>query len=140
VDLCFHYSKSDLQLKRIKEVYSVALFDRRPPDRSPKRQAQKRCCKTETAELVAAYRTGAKQSELAERFGIRRGTVRDILVREGVAIRPRNLSTEVLAEAVLLYESGWSVAKIGDKLGRDGTTVWRGLQAMGVSLRRPWER
>jgi hypothetical protein len=135
-----HYSKSDLRQKRLKEVYSVALSDRRPPDRPPKRQVQKRCCKSETAELVAAYRAGAKQSELAERFDIRRGTVRDILVREGVTIRPRSLSTELLAEAVLLYESGWSVAKIGDKLGRDGTTVWRGLQAMGVNLRRPWER
>ncbi|MDQ1696470.1 MAG: hypothetical protein QOJ03_1823 [Frankiaceae bacterium] len=79
-------------------------------------------------------------NDLARQLGVGRSTVRSALVREGVAIRPRSMGPEVMADAVRLYEAGWSVSKIGTNLGFDGTTVWRGLQSVGVTLRRPWDR
>ena len=39
------------------------------------------------------------------------------------------------ANAVRLYEQGWSVARIGAWLGVDGGTAWSALRARGVRMR-----
>jgi hypothetical protein len=37
--------------------------------------------------------------------------------------------------AVRLYEDGWSVARIGERLGVDGTTAWTAIKAQGTRMR-----
>ncbi|MGH4007488.1 MAG: hypothetical protein ACRDTH_04860 [Pseudonocardiaceae bacterium] len=47
----------------------------------------------------------------------------------------RGLSPEQVDEAVRLYESGWSLAWIGQRLGINGTTVLNRLWERGVRTR-----
>ena len=77
---------------------------------------------------------------LAERFGIHRATVRQILLRQGVPLRVRGLTEEQVEEAVKLYVEGSSVARLGQRFHANGTTVWRALLGRGVEMREPWER
>ena len=57
--------------------------------------------------------------ELAARFGIHRVTVSAHLHRRGVTLRHQGLDDEGVNEAIRLYEGGWSLARIGDRLGVD---------------------
>ena len=50
------------------------------------------------------------------------------LHRQGVTPRRQGLDPEGVAQAVRLYQDGWSVARIGDQLGVDTTTAWAALK------------
>jgi hypothetical protein len=56
-----------------------------------------------------------------------------------VARRRQGLSSAQLGEAAQLYESGWSVAKIGRIFGVNGTTVWRAFVVARLQMRSPNE-
>ncbi len=77
---------------------------------------------------------------LAERFGVHRATVRQILLRQGVPLRVRGMTKEQVDEAERLYAEGWSAARLGERFHTNGTTVWRALLGRGVLMREPWER
>jgi hypothetical protein len=47
----------------------------------------------------------------------------------------QGLSPKQIEEAVRLYEAGWSLARIGTKLGVDAGTVQAGLRERGVKMR-----
>jgi hypothetical protein len=57
------------------------------------------------------------------------------LHRQGITLRRQGLDTEGAAHAVRLYEDGWSVARIGDRLGVDATTAWTAIKAQGTRMR-----
>jgi hypothetical protein len=73
--------------------------------------------------LIQGYTMGATTYELGHRFGIDRRTVSTILHRHGVEKRRRGLSPDQVDDAIRLYESGWSLARIGEHLKVDPTTV-----------------
>ena len=83
----------------------------------------------------AGYRAGQTVYELAARFGIHRVTVSTHLHRTGVTLRRQGLDDDGIQQAVGLYGQGWSVARIGTRLGVDGTTVWTALKAQGLRMR-----
>lgn len=85
--------------------------------------------------LIEGYLAGATVHELGDRFGVSRQTVGAILKRQGVPMRRRGLSPEQIDEAARLYESGWSLARIGTRLGVDSTTVLNRLRERGVRTR-----
>lgn len=85
--------------------------------------------------LVNGYQAGETVYELAARFGIHRATVSAHLHRQGITVRRQGLDAEGIAHAVRLYEDGWSVARIGDRLGVDGTTAWTVIKAQGTRMR-----
>jgi DNA-binding IclR family transcriptional regulator len=59
------------------------------------------------AELVAAYEAGASSAVLAERFGISKSGVNQLLHQLGVAVRtPRSLTSEQVDVGVELYGVG----------------------------------
>jgi len=58
-------------------------------------------------------------TKLASRFGIHRATVSTHLHRQGITVRRQGLDTEGIAHAVRLYQEGWSVARVGERLGDD---------------------
>jgi transposase-like protein len=82
---------------------------------------------------------GATIDELATTFGIHRTTVMAHLDRQGTPRRSGTV-TKNINEAIRLYETGWSLARVGKHFGVDGETVRRGLRAAGVTLRprRGW--
>jgi hypothetical protein len=94
-----------------------------------------RTAKQQSAQLVASYREGASLRELGARFGIHPDTAAVILRREGVAMRPKGLSPEQVASAVKLYGAGWSSARIGDRLGFNGTTIIATLRKHNMQIR-----
>lgn len=73
--------------------------------------------------------------ELASEFGIHRATVSSHLTEHGVPIRRRGLDPEQAAEAVLLYEEGWSSVRLGRRFGVSADTVLTALRQAGVSIR-----
>jgi hypothetical protein len=78
--------------------------------------------------------SGERAFELAKAFNLDRRTVAGILSRAGIR-RPRSMTDDERAEAVRLYEQGWSCVRIGERLGRNHSTVWLALKAAGVGLR-----
>jgi hypothetical protein len=55
-------------------------------------------------------------------------------------MRMRGLSPEQIDEAVGLYEAGWSLVRIGDRMGVDDLTVLHRLRERGVRTRDPQGR
>jgi hypothetical protein len=57
------------------------------------------------------------------KFKLGKGTVLKILEDHGVARRNQPLSSEQRDEAIGLYLSGWSMAKVGRHFGRQHTVI-----------------
>jgi hypothetical protein len=91
-------------------------------------------------QLMDGYRAGGTVYQLGEQFGIDRRTVGAILKRNGVVTRGGGLSPTQIDEAVELYESGWSLARIAERVGVTPTTVHRRLRDPGVRMRAPCGR
>jgi hypothetical protein len=73
--------------------------------------------------------------ELASEFGIHRNTVSSHLVEHGVSVRRGGLDQEQTAEAVRLYEEGWSSGRLGESFGVSANTVLTVLRRAGASIR-----
>jgi IS30 family transposase len=63
-------------------------------------------------------------------------TVKD----HGVSMRLPRLTADELAEIQRLYADSWSCARIGERLNRQPSVIWRSLGRAGVVLRDPHER
>jgi DNA-directed RNA polymerase specialized sigma24 family protein len=98
------------------------------------RTKRRRLSAAERQELVVRYRKGAVQRELAEIYGIARGTVTAIVRRHG-AQRKFGLDNVEVEVALCRYEEGVSLATIGEGLGVDPSTVRNHLLKHGVELR-----
>jgi hypothetical protein len=66
--------------------------------------------------------------------------VAQVLQVAGVPTRQRGLSPTQLAEAVALYDEGWSLARLGERYGVNAETVRASLKRSGVTIRprRGW--
>ncbi|MFK0244152.1 helix-turn-helix domain containing protein [Amycolatopsis azurea] len=73
--------------------------------------------------------------ELVGRFGVERRTVSTILHRHGVPMLRRGLSPEQVDDAIHLYKLGWSLARVGDHLGVNHTTVLNKLRERAIPTR-----
>ena len=97
---------------------------------------QRRLTETDLDDLVAVYQAGSTIDEIAERFGLHRTTVMELLERRGVPRRtPRKLSDRSVAEAARRYDSGETLAEIADRLGVAPSTLTRELRLAGVPIR-----
>lgn len=72
-------------------------------------------------------------------YDIGKGTVLKILTDNGVPRRRSPLRPDQVAKAVALYEQGWSIEKIGSKLGRHDTVVREALRKAGLSVSKDQE-
>lgn len=86
-------------------------------------------------ELVNRYRRGETTYELAQHFGVHRHTVSAHLHRSGATMRRQGIDASGSLEAARLYSSGWSLARIGERLGVDPKTVSARLKDVGVPIR-----
>ncbi|MGH4007490.1 MAG: hypothetical protein ACRDTH_04870 [Pseudonocardiaceae bacterium] len=107
-----------------------------PPsaDRPKPRQARQLDANQVQA-VIQGYTTGATTYELGNRFGIDRRTVSAILHRHGVDMHRRGLSPDQVDDAIRLYNSGWSLARIGERLSVNPTTVLNRLREREISTR-----
>ncbi len=86
-------------------------------------------------ELITGYEAGATVYELGDRFGIDRKAVSRILHCHQVPMRRRGLTPEQVDEAIHLYGTGWSLARVGQHLGVNGTTVLNKFRERGIPTR-----
>ncbi|MER6626771.1 helix-turn-helix domain-containing protein [Streptomyces sp. NPDC000987] len=103
----------------------------------PTQRVAKRLKDAQVAELVEAYQAGSTTYQLAERFGIKRQTVSNILKRQGVETRWKRLTEADVDKAEHLYARGLSLARIADRLKVDPETVRLRLRKRGVQMRDP---
>ncbi len=73
--------------------------------------------------------------ELGARFGIERRTVSNLLHRHDVQMRRPGFSPNQVDDAIRLYDSGWSLARIGNHLSVDSTTVLNRLRERDIPTR-----
>jgi transcriptional regulator with XRE-family HTH domain len=85
--------------------------------------------------LLERYEQGATTAQLAESYGISRTAVKDLLHRQGVAVRrPVGLGAGEIDEAVRLYRAGWLLREIAEKFGVSQETMRRKLLGRGVVM------
>jgi hypothetical protein len=106
-----------------------------PPTDRPKPGRARQLDTNQTQALIQGYTAGATTYELGARFGIDRRTVSTILHRHGVDMRQRGLSPSQVDDAIHLYDSGWSLARIGNHLSVDSTTVLNRLRERDIPTR-----
>jgi hypothetical protein len=99
-----------------------------PPKRIPNAQADA---------LAQEYLDGATVYEIGRRHGIHRNTVAHHLHRLDIPMRRHGLSGEQARLAAHLYQNGQSLARIGERLAVDPSTVRAVLLAQGVPTRAP---
>lgn len=85
--------------------------------------------------LADAYRAGATVSQLAACNGVHRTTVAAHLDRNAVPRRRRGLTDDQARDAVHLYRSGQSLARIADRHHVDPHTIRSTLLRHGVAMR-----
>lgn len=86
-------------------------------------------------EIVDRYRAGERVIDIAQALSINKVTVTDHLNRAGVKRRPRGMSDVQINQAVQLYASGLSLARIGERLGFSARTIQSRLRGRGVRFR-----
>ena len=74
---------------------------------------------------------------LASEFAIDRRTVSIHLKQQGVIMRLQPPSDKTVDEIVRLYESGLSLAKVGERVDVSADSVLNYLKKRGVETRRP---
>lgn len=86
-------------------------------------------------EIVDRYQAGERVIDIARALSINKVTVIDHLNRADVKRRPRGMSDVQINEAVRLYASGVSLARIGERLGFSARTIQSRLRERGVRFR-----
>jgi hypothetical protein len=126
------------QLQRTLRLLRSVDLERQSAPPLPPRPSFKlaqRLAPTVVDELVAGYEAGRTTNELVAQYSVSHGSVVRLLHKRGVDMRNQGLSVEQVEQAVQLYRVGWSVARIGDLFGVDGTTAWTALKKVGVQMR-----
>lgn len=119
---------------------TAEIADTRPCPAAPqvakrRKQRQIRLTDEEKQKLVDAYIAGATTYQLAAQFGCHRNTVGNLLKSRGIALRCVSMSESQIDQAVILYESGLSLARVGDELGFDDATIRLRLIERGIRMR-----
>lgn len=95
----------------------------------------------QVCEIAQLYSDGLSSVKIARQFGVSSRTIRNYLLREGIALRPGGVSPfwtrERKEEAARRYCAGESQAEIADswKISQHGVSVV--LRSLGISTRKP---
>src|SRR5690606_19189074 len=105
-----------------------------------KRTTQQRLSDEKVSQIVTAYETEKTVYELAAEYGCHRVTISAVLKRQGVALRRTSPTAEQIDEMVRLYESGLSLARIGEQFAMNASTVLAHLRNTAVTTREHHQR
>jgi DNA-directed RNA polymerase specialized sigma24 family protein len=101
----------------------------------PIRQRQRRLSEVQVQQMTTRYLEGASVYELSVEFDICRSKVSERLKVNGVRMRLSPPSDQEICEMVRLYESGLSLAAVGERVGKSVGTVKRHVVEYGVHMR-----
>ena len=111
------------------------IADQRGPVRENSRQSQTRLSVSNRAELLAGYAAGVPVRELATRFKVHRGTVREIARQAGMAARQPELPDPIRQDAAQLYTDGLTLAQVAARLCISNEAVRSAVLACGGTVR-----
>lgn len=136
VDLLTAYANRTPVLEALEKTMS-GVVSRRGDVRVQKDVVPRRprLSEARVVELVEGYESGETVYALAERFGVDRRTVSEVLKREGVRLRYRAIEPAEHSEVIRLYESGLSLASVGEMFGVQAGTIRAILKQHGVVRR-----
>lgn len=108
-----------------------------PSEARPPYRLRDRLSAETVSELVTAYEAGKTADELAQAYKIGKVGILKYLHQHRVVRKrpPTCLTSERVAEAAALYDTGLSAAAVGSRLGIASSTLLRGFQAHGVQRR-----
>lgn len=129
------YSNQTEQIKRIQRC--ITLFRKSWPARAAsqppaRHRVDARLDNPQIGRLLAEYRAGRSGRELAERYGLARSTVIELLRKHGVAVRHPRVTAAEQAEMVALYQAGLRQIEIAARFGRSKGNVWHVLKRAGA--------
>lgn len=128
------------RIRRLAGELPSLLQRRMLPTPGRKRQLQRRLTPEQAEHLAAEYRAGESVLQLARSRKLHRTTVAEHVRRAGIPTRHRGIPPEMVAEAIRLYQSGWSCQRLAERYRCNAETVRQMLKRNSVSMRRPWER
>lgn len=99
------------------------------------RQSQTRLNASNRAALLDSYAAEVPVHELADRFGVHRSTVSELVRRAGVPTRSPGLPESIRREAARLYEEGLTLPKVAARLGISNDGARAGIVACGGTIR-----
>lgn len=111
------------RFRTLKERLASAPPREHDPVKPKPRRLSDRLTEAMRHEIMAKYEAGVPTTKLVHEYRIGKGTVLKLLRDAGVAIRNQGLSDEQVGDAARLYESGLSLARIGERFGVDASTI-----------------
>lgn len=105
------------------------------PARTPASRSIRELRADELAAMIADYLGGATLLELDAKHGYNRVRISSALKHAGVQLRNQGLHGQQVDQAVNLYESGMSLARIGARFDVNATTARTRLIERGVTMR-----
>lgn len=120
-------------IRAYRQLNLAGLPHERLPRVLPKRALQ--LTPVQVGCLVQRYNAGATVYELAPEFGIGRQTVSKYLKAAGVQFRLSSLTEAEVEEVIWLYGTGLSLAKVGERVGREASLIHLTLRREGITCR-----
>ncbi|WP_036511090.1 MULTISPECIES: hypothetical protein [Nocardia] len=145
MDLAGRYAKRD-DLRKLESLTAGIQSDspepkRRqrksatPPHAKPARNIQRRLPRHTIDQLVQDYRDGATALELAQRYGISKTAVLNLLTREGVTRRHQPLTDAEGDHLERLYLAGHSLTSCSRLTRTPASTIKDALHKRGTPMR-----
>jgi len=136
VDQIVTYSKHPRLIAAARQALAAPQnVQRQPAEPVRAHRIEDRISAADRAGIVAAYANGETLAHIIDRFDTTRYIVRRLADEAGVPRRIETPSPEDEDRAVLLYECGDSLAKVGLAVGFDPCTVRRILISRGIPRR-----
>lgn len=110
------------------------------PPRLPSPRGHRKLPARTRQEIVDRYRSGERVIDIAQALSVDKVTVIEHLNRAEVERRPRGMSEGQVDEAVRLYASGLSLARVGERLGFSARTIRTMILRRGIKTRDPHGR
>jgi len=102
---------------------------------APPRSTSPRISGAKTQQIAKGYEAELTVYELAEKYGVHRATVSEVLKRNEIAMRRQPPTEAQVDKMVRLYQEGPSLQRVGDRLGFNASTVLNKLRARGITTR-----
>ncbi|TDU87557.1 hypothetical protein EV138_1081 [Kribbella voronezhensis] len=87
------------------------------------------------AKIVAEYEAGGSSESIGALFCLSKRSVIKILREAGIKVRYPRMTEAELRRATMLYNSGSSLVGVGNRLGREHSTVYKALKRARVRMR-----
>lgn len=97
----------------------------------------KRLSPGDRSRVVERYEAGEMSTDLAVEFGVAKSTILAISREANAVVRRQSLTSQQVADAAALYESGRSLSQVAAKMSLKQDTIRLALKAAGVQLRPP---